>query len=406
MIWLNGGPGCSSLLGLYQEIGPYVLGAYGTEFTYNNYTWNQHANLLFLESPPGVGFSINNDADYQYTDANTADDNYAALVQFLTAFTEYKDHELWITGESYAGMYIPWFANKVHDMNQLNSTALKINLKGVMVGNGVMDMDMTKRNKALYKFIWERRLVDEDIANVIIDLCDKDINAPSCQYEQSRVSDFFNVLNPYDIYGYCYPQTEASAQKKIKSRFHYTKFFLQGVTPNLELLDVKKFLSADQDPQPKFSSPCVGTDSVDEYLNAKTGNTYTTQEALHIRNPGDWNDCSEVVGNSYQPSQNGSIWIYEKLSAHNYSILIYSGDVDSVVSYVETIGYLNEMNLNITNGWRPWLVSNYQVGGYVTNYEGLNFTTVRGAGHMVPQYRREAAYKMFQYTLEGKDLSS
>ena len=220
MIWLNGGPGCSSLLGFAQEIGPYVLPDDGTEFTYNNHTWNQHANLLFLESPPGVGFSINDDKDYQYTDENTANDNYAALIQFLTAFTDYKDNELWITGESYAGMYIPWFANKVHDMNQLANNT-KVNFKGIMVGNGVMDMNMVNRNKALYKFLYERRMVDDDLAAVLIDGCDNDINSPSCQYAQNKVGEWFNKVNPYDIYGYCYPPTLST---QVKSKFHLTRF--------------------------------------------------------------------------------------------------------------------------------------------------------------------------------------
>lgn len=402
MIWLNGGPGCSSLLGFAQEIGPYVLPDDGTEFTYNNHTWNQHANLLFLESPPGVGFSINDDKDYQYTDENTANDNYAALIQFLTAFTDYKDNELWITGESYAGMYIPWFANKVHDMNQLANNT-KVNFKGIMVGNGVMDMNMVNRNKALYKFLYERRMVDDDLAAVLIDGCDNDINSPSCQYAQNKVGEWFNKVNPYDIYGYCYPPTLST---QVKSKFHLTRFFLQGTNQGkLELQSVKGFLSADQDDQPKFSSPCVGTASVEDYFNKKSRNTYTTQQAFHIKTNTPWSDCSEKVGNNYQPSQNGSIWIYEKLKDHNYQILIYSGDTDSVVSYVETMGYLDKMELEVEKPWRPWLISGNQVGGYVTNYKGLNFTTVRGAGHMVPQYRRESAYKFFSYALEGKELN-
>lgn len=57
MLWLNGGPGCSSLLGLMQEIGPYVIDNGETTYVENPWSWNKNAHLLFLEAPFGVGFS-------------------------------------------------------------------------------------------------------------------------------------------------------------------------------------------------------------------------------------------------------------------------------------------------------------------------------------------------------------
>ena len=57
ILWLNGGPGCSSLLGLTTEIGPFVMDMDDTEFKQNVYAWNKNANIIFLESPTGVGFS-------------------------------------------------------------------------------------------------------------------------------------------------------------------------------------------------------------------------------------------------------------------------------------------------------------------------------------------------------------
>jgi serine carboxypeptidase-like clade 2 len=69
VLWLNGGPGCSSMLGWAQEIGPKMLYSGSKTFAsyWNSYAWNKKANLLFFESPPGVGFSINNDSSYNYT---------------------------------------------------------------------------------------------------------------------------------------------------------------------------------------------------------------------------------------------------------------------------------------------------------------------------------------------------
>ena len=68
MMWYNGGPGCSSLIGFAQEVGPNMMMSGSNKFAsyLNKYSWNNHANLLFFESPPGVGFSINKDTSYVY----------------------------------------------------------------------------------------------------------------------------------------------------------------------------------------------------------------------------------------------------------------------------------------------------------------------------------------------------
>lgn len=87
---MNGGPGCSSKLGFLQEIPPYYLDLntpYSTDmnFTGNPYTWLAFSHLLFIDSPAGVGFSINKDKSFVYNDANTARDNLFALQDFFTS---------------------------------------------------------------------------------------------------------------------------------------------------------------------------------------------------------------------------------------------------------------------------------------------------------------------------------
>ena len=81
VLWLNGGPGCSSLLGFATEVGPVMMPSGSKSFSnfINPYSWNQKANLLFFESPPGVGFSINEDKSYVYNESRTASDSVAAL---------------------------------------------------------------------------------------------------------------------------------------------------------------------------------------------------------------------------------------------------------------------------------------------------------------------------------------
>lgn len=93
--------------------------------------------MLFIESPAGVGYSINNDTNYQHNDRNTAEDNFNALLDFFKKYSEYLRNGFWIAGESYAGKYIPDLAVLIDKFNE-NAGANAINLKGILVGNGVM----------------------------------------------------------------------------------------------------------------------------------------------------------------------------------------------------------------------------------------------------------------------------
>jgi hypothetical protein len=94
---------------------------------------------VFLESPAGVGFSYaETEAGLKHNDTSTAIDAYAALGQFFEGFPEYKANEFFIAGESYAGMYVPTLALQVLEHNeQAEDQSQQINLKGILVGNGV-----------------------------------------------------------------------------------------------------------------------------------------------------------------------------------------------------------------------------------------------------------------------------
>jgi carboxypeptidase C (cathepsin A) len=142
---MNGGPGCASKIGLAQELGPWVLSLFGnynqdSELIPNSFSWLNLTNLLFIDGPAGVGYSVNNDPDFVYNDKNVAQDNLDALVSFFTdKFPEYRSelNALYIAGESYAGKYIPDLAFMIGNYNALNQdTAL--NLKGIILGNPAM----------------------------------------------------------------------------------------------------------------------------------------------------------------------------------------------------------------------------------------------------------------------------
>lgn len=91
-----------------------------TTFHTNEYSWNKLANVLYIESPGGVGFSTcGTTLDCTYNDDSSADDNAVAVKYFYeTLFPEYLGNPLFISGESYAGIYVPYLLDRLHTMKE------------------------------------------------------------------------------------------------------------------------------------------------------------------------------------------------------------------------------------------------------------------------------------------------
>jgi len=137
MLWLNGGPGCSSLFGLLAEIGPVTEDNFAGKYEVNPYSWNKEVNLLAIEQPAGVGFSKASDPKFNWTDDLMAENLMAGIKDFLNEFN-LKEKDFYVSGESYAGVYIPYLAKYI--LNDKSED--KINLKGVLIGNGLTDFDV------------------------------------------------------------------------------------------------------------------------------------------------------------------------------------------------------------------------------------------------------------------------
>lgn len=123
MLWFNGGPGCSSMLALFQEHGPITLDDDAPAFVVNEYSWNKRANIIYLESPAGVGYSTANADEQVYNDFIQAEDAYKAFEQWMAAFPEFgptqQNNPIFISGESYGGIYAPYLTWKIYEGNQL-----------------------------------------------------------------------------------------------------------------------------------------------------------------------------------------------------------------------------------------------------------------------------------------------
>ena len=107
ILWLNGGPGSSSTIGFFEEVGPVLFIPYKKEPILNEYAWNKNASVFYIESPGGVGFSTLKDPKFFYNDTIQAVSLNIAIQNFFKVFPEYQKNIFLITGESYAGTYIP-----------------------------------------------------------------------------------------------------------------------------------------------------------------------------------------------------------------------------------------------------------------------------------------------------------
>ncbi|GAB7353991.1 hypothetical protein MBLNU459_g4585t1 [Dothideomycetes sp. NU459] len=131
ILWLNGGPGCSSLTGLFMELGPSSINK-KIEAVYNPYSWNANASVIFLDQPVNVGYSYSGGSVSNTVAAGK--DVYALMTLFFKQFPEYATQDFHIAGESYAGHYIPVFASEILSHKKRN-----INLQSILIGNGLTD---------------------------------------------------------------------------------------------------------------------------------------------------------------------------------------------------------------------------------------------------------------------------
>lgn len=167
--WCNGGPGCSSLgFVAFLENGPFQPGNEGLLIR-NKYSWNSVSNMLYLESPIGVGFSYSNkSSDYsKWNDTTTALDNLQFLVNWLKIFPAYRDSDLCLTGESYAGHYIPQLVKLLLEYNRQPNNKL-INLRAIALGNPLLDIETSIDAT---EFLWSHGVISDDMLAIKRTVC-------------------------------------------------------------------------------------------------------------------------------------------------------------------------------------------------------------------------------------------
>uniref|UniRef100_A0A9I9DTS0 Carboxypeptidase n=1 Tax=Cucumis melo TaxID=3656 RepID=A0A9I9DTS0_CUCME len=205
VLWLNGGPGCSSIAyGAAQELGPFLVQSNG-QLKLNDFSWNKAANMLFLETPIGVGFSYTNKSTdlEKLGDKITAQDSYAFLIGWFKRFPNFKLHHFYLAGESYAGHYVPQLADLIHERNQNSSKDTFINLKGFMMGNAAIDDE--RDSKGMVEYAWSHGIISDKLYHNIMNECSftpdsNSTNQTAATHCEEHARGFTLAYSDIDIY--------------------------------------------------------------------------------------------------------------------------------------------------------------------------------------------------------------
>ncbi|WMV12939.1 hypothetical protein MTR67_006324 [Solanum verrucosum] len=357
----DNGPGCSSFgNGGMVELGPFRVNKDGKTLWLNQFAWNNVANVLFLESPAGVGFSYSNtSSDYTTGDEKTRQDSFTFLINWMERFPEYKNRDFYIVGESYAGHYVPQLAQLIlsHKKTEPN---LVINLQGIAAGNALLDDETW--NSGSYDFYWTHALISDEVHEGIVKNCNfstETSTSEACDQYTSEADSCQANIYDYNTYS------------QLCNSSAYTSLPIDGFDP---------------------CSP----DYVDNYLN-----TAEVQKALNVRDiPHFWESCSGYIHGSWQDSPDTVLPIYKELMQSGIRVWIYSGDIDHILPVTTSRYGIDKIKTPVKTAWYPWFFQG-EVGGYAVEYQNLTFVTVRGAGHFVPSYQPGRALTMFSSFING-----
>lgn len=383
VIWFNGGPGCSSMDGLLYEHGPYLINSDGKSFTKNEKAWNKVANILYIESPIGVGFSYSDDERYVMDDTSTTKDAADAIENFFEKFSSFQGRKTYITGESYAGVYVPALCLEIKKRGK-NSN---INLQGFGLGNGISSYELN--DNSLMFFAYHHGLFSETLwENLITHCCQDGIPLkdrcnfhnsydPTCEKYvlQGMNAVYSSGVNFYNLYGTC----EHASVPKYKQ--------------SLDLLFQKVHLLKSKRPHLQKSKyhanvPCIDSDGADIYLNLPE-----VQKALNVitQHGREWAICSHIL--SYERQFDTMRPVYDQLfEIYKLPGLHYNGDTDMACNFIGNNWFVESLDRKVTSEWKSWRLPNdAQVSGFVQKYDYLTFYTIKGAGHMVPQWKPDQA---------------
>ncbi|KAJ4443403.1 hypothetical protein ANN_05071 [Periplaneta americana] len=354
VLWLQGGPGASSLSGLFYEIGPYHISENGSSLLKNPYSWHKNHSLIFFENPVGTGFSFSNFEGYAQNEDQVAAQLYSAITQFFTMFPQLQSLPFFIAGESYAGKYVPALAYTIHKQNP--TAQLKINLQGIAVGNGLSDPPSQYKYSDL---LYQIGLVDT--STYIMMQAQEKVISKLLQEDKSFDAWSMNLLTAQDSNTFVSNYNFLKEPESLDDMFYNLNEFMQQI-------EVRKAIH-------------VGN----------TNFSIINNIVYDVLAPNDW-------ATSVRP------WLEELID--NYRVLYYSGQLDIIVAYVLSVNMYNKLEFSKATEYREAKRLLWNVNGRLAGFmkTGGNFTEVlvRNAGHMVPQDQPEWAFDLINRFTRNK----
>ncbi|GLU11878.1 hypothetical protein SLE2022_285980 [Rubroshorea leprosula] len=367
VIWLTGGPGCSSSLALFYEMGPFHI-TKNLSLVWNEYGWDQASNLLFVDQPIGTGFSYTtNDEDYVSDEEGVSNDLYDFLQAFFRHHPEFVKNDFYITGESYAGHYIPALAGRIHKGNKANE-GIHINFKGMAIGDGLTNSAIQFAADPDYAL--KMSLINQsDYYNIekLVPNCVK--SAKACESGGGNTT----CVSSFEACG--------SILDEILS-----------IAGNINYYDIRK----------KCEGPlCYDLSAIEIFLNEKS-----VKEALGVGNI-TFVSCSTDVYDRMEGDwmKNLAVGIPELLE-DGIRVLLYEGEYDLICNWLGNYRWVNALNWSgqkdfLAAPMVPFVVDRKEAGKLKT-HGPLSFLKVHNAGHMVPMDQPKNSLQMLKRWIKGK----
>ncbi|KAI4340430.1 hypothetical protein MLD38_025264 [Melastoma candidum] len=367
VIWLTGGPGCSSELALFYENGPFKI-ADDLTLAWNAYGWDKVSNIIFVDQPTGTGFSYTtSEDDIRHDETGVSNDLYDFLQEFFKKHPDYAKNEFFIAGESYAGHYIPALASRVQKGNTAKE-GIHINLKGFAIGNGLTNPAI--QYSAYADYALDMKLIDQsthdEINTTMVPECQKSIN--SCDTKGGDACD---------------------VSKEICNQIFSEIVSLQG---GINYYDIRKQCEG---------SLCYDFSNLERFLDSRT-----VKEALGVGDI-DFISCSSAVYSAMSNDwmRNLEVGIPALLEA-GVDVLIYAGEYDLICNWLGNSRWVNAMEWSGQKGFVGAATAPFNVdgkeAGLLKNHGPLSFLKVHDAGHMVPMDQPKASLEMLNRWLTGK----
>ncbi|KAI9789677.1 MAG: Cell death protease [Peltula sp. TS41687] len=386
VIWLNGGPGCSSMDGALMEVGPYRVKDDGT-LRYNDGSWDEFANLLFVDQPVGTGFSYVNTDSYIHELKEMADQFIVFLERFFALFPEYEHDDIYFAGESYAGQHIPYIAQAILNRNEKNQEH-KWALQGLLIGNGWIAP--TEQYLSYLPMAYQSGLIQGDSAK-----------AKQVESQQSLCTTKLNEPGGTDHVDIA--QCEKILTEILKLAQREDKEDAQCVNMyDIRLRDSYPSCGMNWPPDLDYVTPYLRRQEVIKALN------------VNPDKKAGWTECVGSVGSSFKAAHSKpSITLLPSLLEH-MPIILFSGDQDLICNHMGTEELIHRMEWNGGKGfelspgtWAPrrdWTFEGEAAGIY-QEARNLTYILFYNASHMVPfDYPRRTRDMLDRFI--GVDIAS